>query len=249
MDIKRGSVTPVDLTGQADGDYIRNDAGVYKPKTPDDVIQDLISVNGQWSTFSPDDLFRQATTNTGAVLRYPRYNRLTTGTTANSTVRINGTYFNAWTPGNNHAVMSYNNPILFRTVCAFVMNAATAPNGKAWGVFGVERDAAIADPTVKSIGFRVDAYALKGIVHNGAGLTVVDLSTTLTANIAYIIDIYSDGSGNVYWYLNNVLKGSTALGPTGNATSLQECLQYMIINVEAVAHTGQIYAVAIYTGG
>lgn len=79
------------------------------------------------------------------------------------------------------------------------------------------------DPTGKAIGLRFDGRAgdtqadVKGIVHDGTSLTVVDLATLQDSNTVKTYRI-SSRNGTVTWYVDGVSKGSSAAGPTGSAS-------------------------------
>ena len=213
MKIKRGSVTPVDLTGQADGDYIRNDGGVWKPKNSYESLRGLIDEN-VYHNYPPTQwLTRAVTSGTGVTsLSVPRLVTTRTGTTAGSKAIRTSDY--------NHALnyigdLRYYNITFTRKIIIRVLYATVnIADGQAWFMFGPDRDFGAEDPTSSCIGFRLDGLALKGIVHNGTSLEVVDLTTNVIDNErTNSMLIVSDGSGNVSWYPQETLKGSSASGP------------------------------------
>lgn len=132
-----------------------------------------------------------------------------TGTTANSTARSRGYSFGwvNWTD--------------FRIVWRISLyNNAKSANSKRWIKIDVD---ASGDPTCGAIGFRIDVDAIKGIIHDGTSLTVVDLNSIFSGNTLMII---YDGT-TVYWYVDDVLKGSSTNVPSG----ADQSTHYLMINV------------------
>lgn len=127
--------------------------------------------------------------------------RIRTGTTAGSTARGSGYSF-AYTP--------FWNVDDFEWYCKFIERAGST-NGQLW--LKIDEDTA-ADPVKEAVGWRVDDHALKGIVHNGASLTVVDLSVTLPDNVGYDLFLKFIPGDKVEWYVNGDLKGSSTNIPT-----------------------------------
>jgi hypothetical protein len=92
--------------------------------------------------------------------------------------------------------------------------------------------------TVGKSAFTIGALAQKGIgwqkvgglatnffllAHNGTTLTSVDTNTSLnslgiTGGVPFDWSVYSDGSGNVTMFINNVQVATTSAGPTGYST-------------------------------
>ena len=70
------------------------------------------------------------------------------------------------------------------------------------------------DPTAQCVGFRLDYDALKGIVHDGTNLTVVDLGVTWGNYCSADLFLKFVPADKVYWYVNGVLKGSSTAIPT-----------------------------------
>jgi hypothetical protein len=139
-----------------------------------------------------------------------------TGTTASSTARGRGFDF-GWLYWAG-----------FRIVWQITFyHRAGSANARRW--FKIDADTA-ADPTGAAIGFRIDGNAVKGIVHNGTSLTVVDLATTLTDGVDYTFRIEFHGA-SVYWYIGSVLKGQSSNVPSG----VREVNHYLAI---AVANQG-----------
>ena len=101
----------------------------------------------------------------------------------------------------------------FEIEFVFAHLEVSGANGKTY--IKIDDDDAPTDPDSAAFGFRVDQNALKGIVHNGAALTVVDLSTTLIIQ-AYRLKIKFIPGDKIYWYVDGVEKGSSANIPSGN---------------------------------
>ena len=244
MDIKRGSVTPVDLTGQADGDYLRNDAGVWKPRTPSAVLQNIVMTD-QFETIDVDHFLSTAVALSGSVGANIAYRRLAvdSGTTANSTARAS-TREMAFNSGKNTVFIDFDAMTILRLTIARYNDTST---GVFWAFYGNIHNDAVADPARKGIGLRIDYRAIKGIVHDGAALTVVDLTTNTTSRLPIIYDIVSHGNGTVDWYINGVFKDTTNSGPTGQSDAEAGAMRYFLTNgANAAAHRFDIFQNRIY---
>ena len=212
-------VLPKDLTGQASGDYIRNDAGVWKPLTLNEVLRDiyskyiildipLLTFNETTSATGSADtpvvtaqrvyLRTRSTANSETYAQTSDRMTISTGTT---TTRMN------WSKYNQMAIKLHNRGML------------AGANAQRWFIWGIPAGAAFGDPTDKCIGFRVDGTAIKGICHNGSALVVEDLATTINEWDGWGLNVVSHGDGNIDWYINGVLKASSAVGPTGTPTT------------------------------
>ena len=105
------------------------------------------------------------------------------------------------------------------TIRAVLTLVSATTDGDLW--FWIGTDAArTADLNAgwHAIGFKIEHKSLKGIVANGGGASIVDLSADLTTgSTTYQIVVSSDGNGNVEWFLDGVSKGTSSDGPTGNA--------------------------------
>lgn len=123
-----------------------------------------------------------------------------TGTTATSTARGRG-YMLVWP---NYATEAFEWYIAAQLV-------SSTPNGQVW--MKIDADTA-ADPTDKALGWRIDDNVLKGIVHNGTSLTVVDLSTTINDNQGAEYFLKFIPGSKVEWYVDGVKKGESANIPT-----------------------------------
>jgi hypothetical protein len=83
----------------------------------------------------------------------------------------------------------------------------------------------IADPTARSIGFRVNHLSgssgqLRGVIHDGTTLTTSSTSFgTITNRQVASLVIDSLGNGTVNYYLNGTLVGTMTGGPTGLTAS------------------------------
>ena len=90
-------------------------------------------------------------------------------------------------------------------------------NGKAWLKLDIDT---AADPTDKAFGWRLDDNALKGIVHNGTTLTVVDLGITLADHTGYQLFLKFIHNSKIEWYVDGVLKGESTNIPTAGRQEL-----------------------------
>lgn len=128
--------------------------------------------------------------------------RLETGTTANSTARGRGYRF-GWINWANQDILEWH--------VGYYNRDALAANGHVW--LKIDEDTA-ADPTKQAVGFRVDYQSLKGIVHNGTNLYVVDLNTDFGVWGGAALFLRLVKNDKIYWYVNGVLKGSSTHIPT-----------------------------------
>ena len=250
MEIKRGSVTPVDLTGQADGDYIRNDGGVYKPRTAGQVIRDLL-YQDLWQQVEINDLFftHSAFTNTG---RYRgdagwRWRAVETSTTANSTARLSIRNAAALSFGQTYTLIDWRKVVAISFRVQVLSPTASTANSQKWIYWGDKHDDAVQDPTRKGIGIRCDQNAIFGITHNGTTLTSVATGQVLNGAILVDVFILSDGVGNVDWYINGVLRASSANGPAALGTAEENCIRMYLTNgADASNNVWSCHAMNIY---
>ena len=246
MEIKRGSVTPVDLTGQADGDYIRNDAGVWKPKTARNVLADLLPL-AKWDSLKPRDYTETGVTGTSTIgATRPFYGLLYTGVTSNSTLYFRVSRFSGLSRSEAHTVVDFDKLIVWKFRIASA--GQTTGTGIIWGmVGGCLENAAAGDPTHKAFGIKVIGTAIHGTVHDGATQNTVDLSTAFANNPQDILIISL--AGNVQWYVDNVYKGVSNNGPTGDSTGSYNPVGYSMTNgANAAAHRLNIYDAKLYVG-
>lgn len=94
---------------------------------------------------------------------------------------------------------------------ASVMLSNLTTNGKIWLFIGHDE---AADPTYRAIGWRVDNDALKGIVHDGTNLHVIDLGVTMARWSGYILFLKFIHGSKIEWYVNGVKKGESTDIPT-----------------------------------
>jgi hypothetical protein len=94
----------------------------------------------------------------------------------------------------------------------------------------------LATPTIRSIGVRFGASAANTLsalileAHDGTTLTSVTTSFTPTFTQIFDVVVYSDGTGNVYCYVNGSQVGSTANGPKVAALANQNIAQIGVLN-------------------
>lgn len=172
----------------------------------------------QWVAFDDFSNWGSTVVGSGSVSQDIRLARVSTGATGSSEAALHPTNdAHGFSRGKNINVLNWSKPLAMKIVCSMIDGTA---NGEARVVLGKDPGLGdVADPSDKAIGIRVDDQALKGIVHNGTDLTVVDLSTTMTLDRCYDVEIRSAGDGSVIWKVDDVQKGSTGNGPTGDATA------------------------------
>ena len=166
------------------------------------------------------DFYEWTTTVTGSGSIYKQgYGtfHITTGTTASSTARGRGYQF-GWISWDQQNLEWY----------LFGFHRANTANGQTW--IKLDEDTA-ADPTAQAVGWRIDDDALKGIVHNGTSLTVVDLGVTWGLNIGRELFIKFVAGDKIYWYVDGVEKGSSSSIPS----TMRMAVVYPVV---AVANNG-----------
>ncbi|MFQ5925277.1 MAG: hypothetical protein ACE5IE_04715 [Dehalococcoidia bacterium] len=127
---------------------------------------------------------------------------LVTGITAGSTARGRGYRF-GWLFGS-----SIND---FDWAATFFRNTMSV-NGQAW--LKIDTDTA-ADPTDEAFGWRLDNTALKGIVHDGISLTVVDLNVAMVGFSVKDLFLKFTAGVKIEWYVDGVKKGESLNIPPG----------------------------------
>ena len=244
---KPAGIAPVNLDGQADGDYIRNDAGIWKPKNAGQVLSDLLP-DSKWDTIRSKDYSVTGTTGSGALLQInPFYIYAGAGATANSTARFRVYRLAGFSRGTTHSTIDFDKLICWK-IRVHSANVTTA-TGIIWAMWGGSlEDAAPADPTSKAIGIKIIGTAIHGLVHDGTNMNTVDL-TTAYSRYAQDILIVSQ-AGNVKWYIDDVYKGESNDGPTGLSAASECTLGFGITNGANEAdhrlyvHDGKIYVEA-----
>lgn len=172
----------------------------------------LMPQGWEWQLNFPD--WTETVTGSGSTIRAYGELEVNTNLTAASTARARGYSFGWW--GFHVASIEF--------YCQFVPRAQST-NGKIWWKFDIDANG---DPTDKAFGFRLDASgALKGIVHDGNSLTVVDLNTTLV-EAGYNLFMRFIAGDKIYWYVNGVEKGNSANIPT----AARQALMYPILCVD-----------------
>jgi hypothetical protein len=113
---------------------------------------------------------------------------------------------------------------------------------------GYNSDTISGDMSVKGIGWKKvggTSSFFTLTVHNGTTLTDVATSVTQTAGKVINWVIYSDGTGNVTFYIDGTQVATTSAGPTGTSNTLQATYREQ---VEAVA-TPTVRAIMECSGG
>jgi len=161
-------------------------------------------------------------TGSGAVV-YKNYGMLwlETGATQNSTARGRGY---------NHSWFQYNNLDIEWRICMF--HRFGHANGKIW--LKLDEDTAD-DPTDEAVGWRIDAGAFKGIVHDGTNLHVVDLNATISDYAtAWLFLRFIHGS-KIEWYIGGYKMGESTDIPTAQRTA-EVFPVFAVKNTEAAAN-------------
>ena len=169
---------------------------------------------GQWVTIYNFTDFAQTVAGSAATSRSIRRGRVTTGTTASSTGLLRGgTGQLGWSKGSAKDIINWSKKIAIALV---ISQSDATTNGVSRFKFGADSGTAVQALANKGIGISIEDNALKGIVHDGSSGATIDLSTTLTDEQVYLMQIVSDGAGNVEWFVDDLSKGTSAAGPTGD---------------------------------
>ena len=221
-----GNHTDVDLTGAAEGDFLQRESGVWVKRTRGEVVGDLLS-QGRSEPINAVDFISTGTSGTGTAGTTGRID-LRTGTTAESTARASIGANSGYSVGVTYQRFNYAKPIIFIIYLSPVNSTST--NMKKWLLLGVPFTQAVGDPGVASLGFRIDDTAVKGLAHNGTSLTATDLGVNIHGTNTTKLTCVSYGDGDVEYYIDNVLKGSTVSGPSGLGTASAGSIYYATTN-------------------
>jgi hypothetical protein len=255
MQIKRGSVTPVDLTGQASGDYLRNDGGIWKPKPISDTVR-KISLEPTCVDFPLTSILTISTivgtgaVGTGTSAPGARSMNITTGGTAGSSILYVSERNPGYSIGQYASVVSWNRVILSMRIQDRTNTATMYNVFKWWAGFGWGASATIdtiGNPQRKSIGIMVENNNISGTTHNGTTFTETSFTqATADALVDFLIDC---NAGTVDYYVNGVLRGTTAGGPTGNSGIGDARFYWGITNgTQATAFTAILNSMKLYVG-
>jgi len=205
--------------------------------------EDTIS-RQQWNDLNNFSSAGQVVTGTGSTIRDIRRFKADTGATASSTALTRTKTFSGWNKGNSNGVLDWSKRVVIQFPFTIDQNTT---NGIARFTFGKGTADGMGALVDKGIGIHVDNLAIKGIVHNGSSGATIDLSTTLTTAQVYLITMVSDGSGNIEWFINDVSKGTSAAGPTGDAGNGEDSLQIEALNgADSADQAASVYFVKIF---
>lgn len=153
-------------------------------------------------------------TGTGSINREGKGTYVNTGATAGSTAyaSINGMALMA---GDGQSNTNYSQEHSFEWMVSNVV--AGAATGESW--IRISTAAAATDPATRSFGFKIlqsgGNATLHGQVHDGTTLNTVDLGVNLSTGAATHLRVVKTTNA-CRWYVNGVLKGTTATNlPTG----------------------------------
>ena len=176
----------------------------------------------QWTVVPVASGWATAVTGSGTVGLGIRNLAVITGSTAGSTARAYTSENVGWNRGLSKSIINWSK----RVELYVVLNSpAATTNGVSRLTLGKHPSDGVGPLADKGVGLQVDNLALKGIAHDGTAGTTVDLASSLSLGVVELVKIVSDGLGNVQWYVNGVLKGSTTAGPTGTSGTDRVLLQ------------------------
>jgi hypothetical protein len=145
--------------------------------------------------------FSSTTIGSGAVTQVVRRAAALTGTTANSAATI-------YRDLNPSAEGASNWTKKHELIFVAMLQTATA-NGKAYLGFGRTMTSTPGDPTNSFMGFRVDNLALRGLVHDGTNLYVIDLGLELARDEGHLFKVLLIPGSKIEFYLDGAKKGET----------------------------------------
>ncbi len=178
----------------------------------------------------------------GAAVRYhvQHLYDISTSATANRSVCVASGIMGGWQMGEVRAQINWSKPIL----CSFLMTACEGgANSERRIMLGKDNTATIGDPTTYAVGLKFGTTGaaadywvpVTGFVHDGVNPHTVALGNVHGYyTYHYIID--SKGDGNVDFYINGVLAGTRADGPTGTSANYFCELQMEAANKATAAH-------------
>lgn len=103
-------------------------------------------------------------------------------------------------------------------VADFVVSNIAAGTSTGISFLMLTTAAAVADPTTRSIGFKVIQDALWGLTHNGTTLGLTNLSTSLSAGLTTTLRVEKSGS-SITWFVNGLQVGTTSSNVPNTSTT------------------------------
>lgn len=168
-----------------------------------------------WGQIEVDGL-TTAVVGTGSVnVAEPRVIDITTGATTGGTALARTADNSHWSRG-VVGIINFDKRVVLKVT---IRTVSATTNGKFRFTFGKAPATGVGALAVKGIGFQIDNLAINGLSHDGTDLTTTDLSTNLAADQTLAEFIIESHAGTVRFYVDNVLKGTSTGGPTGNRDS------------------------------
>jgi hypothetical protein len=136
------------------------------------------------------------------------------------------------TVGSSYGVINYNKPIrLTGKLQSGGPNNVTHANATVRYIFGKSGSAVAGDLAGRGFGIKfAQGSALVLTVHDGTNLTDVTSSYTPSANEFFMVEVHSDGAGNVTAYVNGSSVATSSAGPTGNSAQYAGPVHFEIEN-------------------
>jgi hypothetical protein len=156
----------------------------------------------------------QVVSGSGSTERLYGMNRCSSGTTANSTARTNG-YLFGWITWSGFTIDMH----------CFLVPRGSVTTARRWYKLDTNTHG---DPTGNAIGWRLDNLALRGIVHNGTILTVVDLGMSLPSDTGWNFFLRFIPGTRVEWWVDGVLRGHSTAIPT----TLRQASHHPVLCIE-----------------
>lgn len=142
-----------------------------------------------------------------------RNNQIRTLSTAGSTALATISSDSQFSSGVTRNQINFARPMVWTWV---ISREASSANGILRCKIGTPTAGALA---ALGFGFQVNNTTLVGIAHNGSSLTTTATLATITAASTYQLSAYSDGAGNMRYYVNGAEVATSTGGPTTTSGS------------------------------
>ena len=214
---EQNTVFPADLTGQADGDYIRNDGGVWKPRTTFDTCQHLLTSN-ESELMALDSAFNYSYASGTATkgMFVPRRLGLYTGTTANSAITLAYNHRAGWSAGLGYLQLNWSKKVVlsFRWNVFNSINS-TANSIKYFGIGGSSDNADTMQGSSRFFGVRAEQNAMYAVYcNNDATITKTSLGRNFSGGTLIDMLIISENGALTYYADGVELLSVSSGGPT-----------------------------------
>jgi hypothetical protein len=221
-----GNHTDVDLTGAADGDYLKRESGVWVRESELDSFKRIFGFV-EWGAVALSEFTEEIKSGTGASSIRGRSLLLDTGTTAGSTVGRATQNASGWLTGISSVSVDFSRPLGL----SFTFSRIEAGVGAVCYLYFGGNPTDNSAPSKLGFGVKIENGALYGVSYNGSTLLTLDLSKSVSINETVNVTVYGTGAGGVYmYYVNNVYSGSINGGAQGLSGSNHSTIRLWCTN-------------------